>query len=185
MAASRRVVLKGVALSALVFTVDGVDVALSPRQAWAEAVPLKVLTSDERDALEALGETLLPGAREAGIVHFVDHQLGVPPGEALLIARLVNVAPPYVNFYRAGLKGLDEASLKAHGAKFAALTPEQRHAFVDQMRQRPPDGWSGPGSPFFYYVTRNDAVDVVYGTEKGFEALSIPYMPHIPPVETW
>jgi hypothetical protein len=39
----------------------------------------------------------------------------VPPDETLLIARLVNVAPPFVNFYRAGLKRLDDASTKAYG----------------------------------------------------------------------
>jgi hypothetical protein len=182
---SRRVVLKGAALSGLVFAINGMEVTLSPREARAQGVPLKVLTAEERATLESLGDALLPGARDAGIAHFVDHQLSLPPGEALLIARLVNVAPPFVNFYRAGLKGLDEASIKAHGAKFSALTPEQQYSFIDQMRQRSPEGWSGPGAPFFYYVTRNDAVDVVYGTQEGFEKLGVPYMPHIPPAEKW
>jgi hypothetical protein len=185
MDASRRVVVRGAALSGLVFAINGVEVTLSPREARAQDVPLKILTVEERDALESLGDALLPGARDAGIAHFVDHQLSAPPGEALLIARLVNVAPPFVNFYRAGLKGLDDASTRAHGTKFAALTPEQQYAFIDQMRQRSPEGWSGPGSPFFYYVTRNDAVDVVYGTQEGFEKLGVPYMPHILPTEKW
>src|SRR2546422_1922540 len=42
---------------------------------------LKVLTADERAAIEALGETLLPGAKDAGLAHYVDQQLAVDPSE--------------------------------------------------------------------------------------------------------
>ncbi|MBR0725494.1 gluconate 2-dehydrogenase subunit 3 family protein [Bradyrhizobium manausense] len=184
MMVDRRVVLQGGALG-LAFVVGGREMVLSPRKARAQDIPLSTLTPAERETLESFGDVLLPGAREAGIAHFVDHQLGVSPGEALLLARLVNVAPPFVNFYRAGLKALDEAATKSHGAPFARLSEDTKIAFVDQIRQRPPDGWVGPPSPFFYYVVRNDAVDVVYGTVEGFEKLGIPYMPHIPPSAKW
>jgi len=183
--ANRRLVLKGAALGALAYTVGGAEVLLAPRDAFAQDVPLKVLTADERAALEAFGETLLPGARAAGLAHYVDQQLSVPPSEALLMARAVGVMPPYANFYRAGLAGLDAASQKAHGAKFAALPQEKRNEFVEQLRQKVPDGWSGPPSPFFYFVSRADAVDVFYGTVEGFERLGIPYMPHIAPLKRW
>jgi Gluconate 2-dehydrogenase subunit 3 len=148
-------------------------------------VPLKVLTPDERAALEALGDTLLPGAKDAGLAQYVDQQLSVPAGEALLMARAVGVMPPYANFYRAGLAGLEAASQKAHGAKFAALPQEKRNDFVEQFRQKAPEGSSGPPSPFFYFVSRADAVDVFYGTVEGFERLGIPYMPHIAPLKRW
>jgi hypothetical protein len=183
--ADRRLVLKGAALSALAYTVGTVEVLLSPREALAQGVPLKVLNADERAALEAFGDTLLPGAKDAGLAHYVDQQLSVPASEALLMARAVGVMPPYANFYRAGLAGLDAASQKAHGAKFAALPQEKRSAFVEELRQKVPDGWSGPPSPFFYFVSRADAVDVFYGTVEGFERLGIPYMPHIAPLKRW
>jgi hypothetical protein len=48
-----------------------------------------------------------------------------------------------------------------------------------------PAEWSGPPAPLFYFVTRNDAVDVFYGTREGFATLEIPYMPHILPRESW
>src|SRR5262245_27772315 len=137
--ANRRLVLKGAALGALAYTVGGVDVLLSPREALAQGVPLKVLSPDERAALEALGDTLLPGARDAGLAHYIDQQLGVPASESLLIARAVGVMPPYANFYRAGLAALDAASQKAHGAKFAALPQEKRNEFVEAFRQKVPD----------------------------------------------
>jgi len=181
----RRLVLKGAALGALAYTVGGAEVLLSPREALAQGVPLKVLSADERTALEALGDTLLPGAKDAGLAHYVDQQLSVDPSEALLIARALGVMPPYAGFYRAGLAALDASSLKNHGAKFAALAPGKQSEFVEQFRQKPPEGWSGPPSPFFYFVSRADAVDVFYGTVEGFERLGIPYMPHIVPIRKW
>ena len=183
---NRRRVLKGAALASLAYTVGGAEVLLSPREARAQGLALKVLTADERAALEALGETLLPGARDAGLAHYVDQQLSVDPSEALLIARAVGVMPPYANFYRAGLAALDAASHKLHGAKFAALAQERRNDLVEELRQKNPEGWNAPPpSPFFYFVSRADAVDVFYGTVEGFERLGIPYMPHIIPIRRW
>ncbi|TMH43105.1 MAG: gluconate 2-dehydrogenase subunit 3 family protein [Betaproteobacteria bacterium] len=182
---SRRMVLKGAALGALAYTVGGAEVLLSPREAHAQGLPLKVLTADERAALEALGETLLPGAKDAGLAHYVDQQLSVDPSESLLLARALGVMPPYADFYRAGLAGLDQSSRKAHGVKFAELAADKRTEFVEQIRQKVPEGWSGPPSPFFYFVSRGDAVDVYFGTVEGFERLGIPYMPHIIPIKRW
>ena len=102
--------MKGAALASLAYTVGGAEVLLSPREAHAQGLALKVLTAEERAALEALGETLLPGARDAGLAHYVDQQLSVDPSESLLLARALGVAPPYANFYRAGLAGLDQSS---------------------------------------------------------------------------
>jgi hypothetical protein len=181
----RRVFMKGAAVGALAFTVGGTEVFLTAREARAQDVPFKVLSADERAALEALGDTLLPGAKDTGIAHYVDQQLSVEPGECLLVARSLGVIPPYTGFYRAGLAALDQACVKAHGVKFAALPTDKRHEFVDQMRQKSPEGWSGPPSPFFYFVTRSDAVDVYYGTVEGFEKLGVPYMPHIVPSRKW
>src|SRR5882672_4605755 len=97
----RRAFMKGAGLGALAFTVGGVEVLLTPGQARAQGVPLRTLTAEQGAVLDALGETLVPGAREAGITNFVDQQLSIPAEEALLEARILNVRPPYANFYRA------------------------------------------------------------------------------------
>jgi hypothetical protein len=34
-------------------------------------------------------------------------------------------------------------------------------------------------------VLRNDALDVVYGTRRGFASLGVPYMAHILPPTSW
>lgn len=181
----RRAVLRGAVLGTVAFSVGGAVVWLAPREAHAQGLPLTVLTPAERAALEAIGETLLPGAREAGIAHFVDSQLACAPGDCLLAARSANVSPPVANYYRAALAALDGAAAAAYGKAFAACTAEQRVALVELMRQRNPDGWTGPPAPQFYSLARNDAVDVVYGSIEGFERLGIPYMPHIMPPAKW
>ena len=182
----RRDFLKRGATGLFMFKVGGGEVLLSAREACAQNASFRLLKADEAETIEVLGETLVPGARAAGIAHFVDQQLSVPPEEALLEARILNVRPPYANFYRAALGAIDNASQALNGArKFAQLTPSEQHDFVDAMRQNKITGWQGPSGSFVYLMLRSDAVDVVYGTMDGYEALGIPYMPHIAPEKRW
>src|SRR5260370_24486392 len=140
---NRRMVLKGAALASLAYTVGGAEVLLSPREALAQGIALKVLTADERAALEALGETLLPGVKDAALAHYVDQQLSVDPSECLLLGRALGIMPPYADFYRSGLSGLDQSSRKAHRVNFSELAPEKRAEFVEQIRQRFPRAGAG------------------------------------------
>ena len=182
----RRHVLKGGALTALAFTVGGKIVMLSPEQAHAQDVPLRTLQAGEAETLGALGEALVPGARKAGIVEFIDQQISDPPEKALLQARIMSVRPPYANLYR-GMAGAVEKAVGARhaGKRFAALSAEEATAFINDMRQSKIEGWQGPGGGFVYAVLRADAVDVVYNTVAGYEALGVPYMPHILPEKKW
>ena len=182
----RRALIKGAGLSALAFTVGGKELLLTPRQAHAQNIPLKTLTPEQAGTLEALGETLAPGAKQAGIANFVDQQISIPHGEALLEARILNIKPPYANFYRAALGAVDKASQAKNGdKKFAQLSTDEQYLFVDAMRQNKIDGWQGPPGPFVYMILRSDAVDVVYGTMEGYESLGVPYLPHIAPDKRW
>jgi hypothetical protein len=182
----RRAFVKGAALGALAFTVGGATVMLTPGEARSHGIPFRLLKASEAETIEALGETLVPGARAAGVAHFVDHQLSVPAEEALLEARILNVRPPFANFYRAAIGAIDRASRARHeGRRFAQLTTVEQHEFVNLMRQNKIDGWQGPPGGFIYFVMRHDAVDVVYGTMEGYESLGIPYMPHIAPEKRW
>jgi len=181
----RRALIQGAALAALSFTINGTEVWLSPRQARAQGAPMSVLRPDEVETLEAVGETLLPGARKAGIANFVDNQLGVAPGDCLLMARVANVRPPFANFYRAALGAIERSCQALQGKRFAQLASAEQYDFVDRMRQNKIDGWQGPPGPFVYFLLRHDAVDVAFGTVEGIEGLGIPYMPHISPEKRW
>ena len=167
----RRAFMQGAAMGTLAFTVGGVEVLLTAGQARAQGVPFRLLSAHQGETIEALGETLVPGARKAGIAHFIDHQISVPPEEALLQARIMNVRPPFANVYRAAIESVDNAS-------------EQRE-FVNNMRQNKVDGWTGRPGSFVYAVLRADAVDVVYGTMEGYEALGIPYQALVAPEKRW
>jgi hypothetical protein len=182
---ARRDFVSGAALGALVFTVAGAEVLLTPGEARAQGVPFRVLEPQEAATLEAVGETLAIGARQDGIAHFVDQQLALPPAQALLSLRATEARPPYVDFYRAALGGIDRASQALHQRGFAALEARQQHDFVDRLRQGKLESWQGPAQAFVYGTLRNDAVDVVYGTVEGFARLGIPYMPHILPERSW
>jgi hypothetical protein len=184
-AMERRVFLKGAGMGLLAFTVDGASVMMTPGQARAEGVPFRLLNAREAETIEALGETLVPGARGAGIAHFIDQQVSVTPGEALLEARQLNVKPPFVGFYRAAIGAVDKASEARGGRRFAALSTTDQRDFVDLMRQNKIEGWQGPAAGFVYLILRSDAVDVVYGTMEGYESLGVPYMPHIAPDKRW
>jgi hypothetical protein len=182
----RRAFMQGAGLGALAFTLGGVEVLLTPSEARAQNVAFRTLSPAQVETLEALGEALVPGAREAGISHFVDQQISIPAEEALLELRILNVRPPYMNFYRAALGAIDRASQTNNGGRsFAALGAAEKHGFIDNMRQNKINGWQGPAGAFVYTVSRNDAIDVVYGTMDGYAALGVPYMPHIAPTKRW
>jgi hypothetical protein len=184
-AMERRVFLKGAGIGVLAFTVGGANVLMTPGQARAQGVPFRLLKAHEAETIEALGETLVPGAQRAGVAHFVDQQVSVSPGEALLEARQLNVKPPFVNFYRAAIGAVDKAAQARSGRRLAALSTTEQRDFVDAMRQNKIDGWQGPAGGFVYLILRSDAVDVVYGTMEGYESLGVPYMPHIAPEKRW
>jgi Gluconate 2-dehydrogenase subunit 3 len=181
----RRGFVKGATLGALAFTVGGAEVIMAAGEARARGVPFRLLDAHQGETLEALGETLVPTAREAGIAHFIDQQLSVPPQESLLQARIFNFRPPFADFYRATIKTVDGASNKMFGRDFAQASAAEQRQFVDLMRQNKIEGWTGRPGAAVYAVLRADAVDVVYGTMEGYEALGIPYMPHIPPEKRW
>src|SRR5256712_6435631 len=118
---NRRDFMGGAAVGALAFTVGGAKVLLTAREARAQGVPFRLLNANEAETLESLGETLVPGARAAGVAHFIDQQLSVPAEEALLEARILNVRPPYANFYPAAIGGLVRRSQAQSGRRVARL----------------------------------------------------------------
>jgi len=181
----RRGFMKGATLGALAFSVGGVEILMTPGEARARNVPFRLLDAHQGETLEALGETLVPQAREAGIAHFIDQQISVRPEESLLQARIFNVRPPFADFYRSTIVSVDEASRKMFGKEFKQLSAADQREFVDRMRQNKIEGWKGRPQGLTYALLRSDAVDVVYGTMEGYEALGIPYMAHIPPEKRW
>jgi hypothetical protein len=182
---SRRSFIRTGGIGLLSFWVGGCEVELTPEEARRQEIPFQVLNPQEVLALEALGEVLLPGSAAAGLAHFIDHQLNAPAPEQMLMIKYLGADPPFSSFYSAGLAALNAFADDRHDANFAELNGEQRNALVGQMALSNPERWVGPPAPFFYFVVRNDAIDVMYGTKAGVESLGIPYMAHIEPPSRW
>jgi hypothetical protein len=175
--ATRREFLAG-SSAMLAFLVDGVTLMLTPAEARAQGVPLQHLSPAQGLMLERLGEALVPGARTAGIAHFVDQQLG-QPDSMLLMIKYLGVAPAdRTGFYRSAL----DAALAATAD---ARAPMADGELLRRMAADDLSAWDGPPASFVYFVLRADALDVVYGTRDGFARLGIPYMAHVEPPADW
>lgn len=187
MSHSRRTFIRNSGIGLLTFYVGGCEVEMTPQDARQQNVDYRVLSDEEAATVDALGDVLLPGAADAGLSHFIDHQLATPAAEQLLMLRYLGVSPPLESFYRDGLAALDSFALAytERHVPFADADPGERMRIVARIAQANPDAWEGPPAPFFYFVLRNDAVDVVYGTRAGIESLGIPYMAHIEPPSRW
>jgi hypothetical protein len=185
MTIDRRELMKAVAAGAIVATIDGQTRLLKASEARAQGLPFKTLSNQEARTLEAFGDILLPGAAEAGIAHYVDHHLTVPPADSFLMIRYLDVPPPYGPFYKACLSALRGYAVAEYKLPFDKLEPKDASTLVARISRENPASWQGPPAPLFYFSARSDAVDVYYGTMEGFEKLGIPYMAHIEPESRW
>lgn len=182
-ALTRRDVVGAIGAGLIAANAAGSESLLEAADSQSQAGTPRNFSPAECRILEALGDTLLPGAAEAGIARYIDDQLSreMP----LLFLSYMDYAGPYVDFYKNGLKALDEESGKRYGQSFTALDSEKKTALIRDLSQQDPPGWQGPPAPLFYFVTRNDAVDVYYGTPQGFDRLGVPYLAMIDPPSKW
>lgn len=186
MAIDRRTFLKMSGTGLLTYKVAGISMMLTPAQARSQGLSYQVLEPDEVENLELLGDALLPGAKKAGIAHFIDYQLkGSLRDTKLTVRFLSEVMPPYSQFYRQGLSALERVSLEKFKSTFKGLDSAKRRALIKAMASGEIENWEGPSASLFYFAVRADAVDVVYGMEEGFETLGVPYMAHLNPTKKW
>jgi hypothetical protein len=181
----RRTLLKSAALGLFAFKVAGIEALLSPEQARAQGAAVTVLTADEAALLEAFGEALVPGARDAGIAHYVDANLARPLADSVLTLRYLDVLPPHDAFYKAGLAALEAASHAMFAASFAAVAANDAKPLIAAMLQGTITPWQGPPAALFYLAVRSDAADLVYGTRAAFARMRVPYLAHIEPPADW
>jgi len=170
----------------LTFVIAGREQQLTAAQARATGVPYRTLTAPQVRSLECLGDALVPGSASLGLAHFIDQQLSGPAADSMLMIKYLGVSPPFTAFYTSGLAAADSAALEQFSQPLTALSARDAHALLAAMAAGAPPGWNGPPAPLFFFVLRNDAVDVTYGTPAGFELLGVPYMAHIaPPARGW
>ena len=182
----RRNFMRGGVIGTLAFQLAGATSWLTPRQAHAEAVPLRFFDVEQAALLRDFCDYLLPGASTAGVAEFIDQQLGEIPNECMLMCKYFpGINAPYDAFYHGGLAALQAYSEQQFKLPWSRLGSTQKDAIVKALWEGTAEGWQGPPPPIFYMMLRSDAVDVVYGTEAGFGELGVPYMAHIRPPHDW
>lgn len=183
--ATRRTALRSAAIGLFAFHIAGCKKWLTPEDARRQGAAYQVLTPGEAALLDAFGEALVPGARQAGVAHYVDANLSRPHAESLLTLRYLDVPPPHDQFYRDGLNALDRSARAMLGKPFAEASVDQSKPLIAALLPGRVSGWAGPPQPLFYLAVRGDAADLVYGTRAAFERMNLPYIPHIEPPGDW
>lgn len=149
-----------------------------------ENTSYKVLTAAEVETLAAWCATMVSGADQAGVARFVDENLAGDQAASLLLLRYLD-ASDMAGFYRKGISGIEKECQHRFGLTFVRATATQRLELVEAAIASKMQVWIEPTPNFFYFISRSDAVDVVYGTQAGFADLKIPYLAHIQPPKPW
>ncbi len=115
------------------------------------------LNAHQVECLEAIGEQIIPadqdpGARDAGVVHYIDR----------VLAHEQRSKQP---LYAAGLAGTDETSRAMFGKDFARLPFENQSAVLTAIEQGKAEGeaWKKLSSAQFFTTVWNHVLEGFYG----------------------
>ena len=170
--------------AAVVASAMGVGSNGSASTGGGTSVSFRTFSEGQGNTYAAWCGLLAVGAAAAGVAHFADKYISDPYEQSLLLSRFL-VTPPLSGFYLAGIAGIDQESQARCGGPFLSLGRDTQMEVVDAAARSKTQAWSTPDPFLFYLVSRSDAVDVVYGTEQGFESLGYPYQAHILPTKPW
>ena len=127
---------------------------------------------------------IVNGSANAGVAYFVDKYISNPYAQSLIMARFFEDSP-LSDFYIAGIAGIDKESREQFDRTFVLLESDKQLQIINAASQSKTRIWVKPSPFIFYLMSRSDAIDVVYGTEQGFQNLDIPYLAHLPPPQPW
>ena len=132
--------------------------------------------------VEAFAERLLPGApgrpgaRDAGVLNYIDLALAGPYAELQY-------------FYRRGLAALDTYCRSTYGELFAKLGTARQDAVVAAVESSKASGFTWPSAPAFFNTLRTHTMegmfaDPIYGGNKNFAGWRLVGFPGAQPVFT-
>jgi hypothetical protein len=188
---SRRAFLVGAAVGAVARTglvsdaqaqthdQHGADAATTA-QAHAHGGHGAFFNDDDALTIEAFAERLMPGApgkpgaRDAGVLNYVDLALS-------------GAYADQQDFYRRGLAALDAYCRKAHGKPFAQLAPAQQDEVIAALEQGKAANFTWPSAQAFFNTVRTHTMegmfaDPVYGGNKDFAGWRLVGFPGAQPV---
>ena len=120
----------------------------------------------DSDTVAAFTERLMPGAsgkpgaRDAGVLNYID-------------LALAGAYSDRQDFYRRGLIALDAYCRKAHDAPFVKLDAARQDGVITALEQNKASGFTWPTAPAFFNTMRTHTMegmfaDPVYGGNKDF-----------------
>ena len=117
---------------------------------------LKFLTTEEAATVEAMTSRIIPsdetaGAREARVVHFIDHMLATEYAADQPI-------------YREGLRNLNELTETRFNRSFSNLTEADQDALLTQMERREIEDWKEAGD--FFLSIRTHTIEGMFSDPK-------------------
>jgi gluconate 2-dehydrogenase gamma chain len=123
----------------------------------AELAPWRFFTNAEARLVDAITEQIIPtdqdpGARDAGVINFIDKQLA---------SRLRR----HQQAYREGLVGVEETSRAMFKEGFVALAPEQQIKVLKALESGKAKGetWRKQSSSAFFRLIRDHTMAGFYG----------------------
>ena len=117
---------------------------------------LTFLFIDEADALDALvgrivpGSPEDPGAREAGVVTYIDRALVGPYAQ-------------WQGAYREGLRLVNAHAMRRYSAKFRELSEEDQDAIVGALEVNQIDGFGGDAAAGFFAMVWAHTIEGLFG----------------------
>ena len=157
---SRRTCLKYIAAAAGGVATGVAGAKLVGKMGRAPDGPFRVLTPQEALLVEAISEQIIPadrdpGAKEAGVVYFIDRQLD----------------GPYKRFtgkYRQGLACLVQTSQAMFKKPFESLEWNDQTSLLQALESNkvPKDIWSKPSASEFFNLVRDHSMQGFYGSPR-------------------
>ena len=140
------------------------------------------LNQDESAAIDAFAERLMPGApgkpgaRDAGVLNYID-------------LALAGAYADLQDFYRRGCAALEDHCRKTYAKSFPLLTEAQQDAVITAMAEGKASGFTWPTSQAFFNMLRTHTMegmfaDPVYGGNKDFAGWRLVGFPGAQPAFT-
>jgi gluconate 2-dehydrogenase gamma chain len=140
--------------------------AATTAQAHAHGGHGAFFNDDDAVTIEAFAERLMPGApgkpgaRDAGVINYIDLALS-------------GAYADQQDFYRRGLAALDAYCRKAHGKPFAQLAAAQQDEVIAALEQGKAANFTWPSGQAFFNALRTHTMegmfaDPIYGGNKDF-----------------
>jgi gluconate 2-dehydrogenase gamma chain len=158
--ASRRACLKLIAAAAGGAAAGAGGASAVGRLGRAPEGPWRTFTPDEARLAEAVAEQIVPsdrdpGAREAGVVRYIDRQLDGP-------------LQRFAERFRRGLGFLQQTCQAQHGKPFEALGWPEQTRLLESLEggKAPKEIWTEPNAREFFNLCRDFTMQGFYGSPR-------------------